>query len=394
MATDVAPKDTPHVVVVGGGVAALETVLALKDLARDRVAMTVVAPAEEFVYRPMTVREPFSYAAAKRYPLAPIMHDLGVELIAERLGWVDRERQVLHTAEEHEIHYDELVLALGGQVYSRYKHAITIDDRRMDEVLHGLIQDIEGGYLDSVAFLAPGRMAWQLPLYELALMTAGRAFDMDVKVDLTIVTPEERPLAIFGSAVSDNVSELLRKAGIRTINSAYAEVPSPNEIVINPGDRRLHAKRIVALPELYGPSVRGVPVSEHGFIRVDRFGRVFDAAHVFAAGDAVDFPIKHGGLSAQQADAVAESIAAAAGAEVEPQPFEPVIRGMLLTDGKPRYLTARITGGHGFSSEFSETPTWSPPSKIVARYLAPYLDALDHASGRLSAAAAGGAARA
>jgi hypothetical protein len=56
-----------------------------------------------------------------------------------------------------------------------------------------------------------------------------------------------------------------------------------------------------------------------------------------------------------------------------------VIHGILLTADAPRYLTARITGGHGFSSEISDTPTWSPPFKIAARYLAPQLDALDRA---------------
>ena len=377
MTTQATQKDKLGVVVVGGGVAALETVLALRDLARDRVAVTVIAPNDEFVYRPMTVREPFAFAAAHRYPLAPIMRDLGAELIAEKLGWVERSKQLVHTTEEREVPYDALVLALGGQAYSRYRHAVTIDDRHMDETLHGLIQDIEGGYLDSVAFLAPGRMAWQLPLYELALMTAGRAYDMNVEVDMTIITPEDSPLAIFGSNVSEHVAELLRKAKIRMINSAYAEMPSPSEIVINPGDRRLRVKRVVALPELYGPAVRGVPVSEHGFIRVDKFGRVPEAGNIYAAGDATDFPIKHGGLSSQQADVVAESIAALAGADVTPKPFHPVIHGMLLTDGKPRYLTAQITGGQGFSSEFGESPTWSPPSKIVARYLGPYLDSLD-----------------
>ena len=46
------------------------------------------------------------------------------------------------------------------------------------------------------------------------------------------------------------------------------------EVVINPGDRHLHVKRVIALPELYGPSVRGIPLGEHGFIRVDPYGRV------------------------------------------------------------------------------------------------------------------------
>jgi sulfide:quinone oxidoreductase len=366
-----------RVVVVGGGVAALETVLALRDLAGDRIATTVIAPNGEFLYRPMTVREPFAYSPARRYPLAAIVRDAGAELLVGELGWVDRETKLVHTKAEQEVGYDALMLALGARARPRYRHAVTIDDRRMEETLHGLIQDVEAGYIDSIAFLSPGRMAWPMPLYELALMTAGRAYDTNVPLATTIVTPEDAPLAIFGTRVSEAVAELLHKASIEVITSGYAEVPADGEVIVNPGDRHLHVKRVVALPELYGPSVRGIPLSEHGFIRVDRFGAVQDAEHVYAAGDATDFPIKHGGLGSQQADAAAESIAALAGAPVEPKPFHPVIHGMLLTDGKPRYLTAKITGGHGFSSEFSETPTWSPGSKIASRYLSPYLESLD-----------------
>ena len=79
-------------------------------------------------------------------------------------------------------------------------------------------------------------------------------------------------------------------------------------------------------------------------------------------------------LAAQQADTAAEAIAALAGLPVEPTPLHPVIHGILLTGGAPRYLGARITGGHGFSSEITDEPTWSPPAKIAAKYLAPYLD--------------------
>ena len=134
---------------------------------------------------------------------------------------------------------------------------------------------------------------------------------------------------------------------------------------------------MIALPELYGPSVRGIPLSEHGFLRVDPYGHVLDVEHIYAAGDCTEFPVKHGGVSSQQADTVALSIAAGAGAQVTPERFHPVIHGMLLTGDKPLYLTAQITGGHGFSSEMSDTPAWEPPSKIATKYLAPYLDALD-----------------
>ena len=380
MTTDTSHPEKLRVIVAGGGVAALETALALCELAPEHTDVTVIAPNTEFVYRPMTVREPFAYGAARRYPLARIVHDAGAELLSDALAWVDRAGQIVHTEAGEEISYDALVLALGAKAIPLYRHAITIDDRCLDETLHGLIQDIEGGYISSLAFVSPGRMPWQLPLYEIALMTAGRAYDMQVELDVTIVSPEDAPLAIFGSGASDGVRKLLERAHIKTINSAYAEVPKPGEVVINPGERHLRVDRVIALPELYGPSIRGIPLAEHGFIRLNPYGQVPDAGPVYAAGDTTDFAIKHGGLGSQQADAAAESIAALAGAQVTPKPFNPVIHGMLLTDAKPVYLTAHIAGGRGFSSEITDTPTWSPPTKIAAKYLAPYLDTLDHES--------------
>jgi sulfide:quinone oxidoreductase len=380
MNTETPNSEPKRVLIAGGGVAALETALALRNLAPDHTQVTVVAPNTEFVYRPMTVREPFAYGAAHRYPLAPIVRDAGATLLSGEMARVDPAGQIAHTEAGEQIHYDALVLALGARAIPLYRHALTIDDHHLDETLHGLIQDIEGGYVHSLAFVAPGRMPWQLPIYELALMTAGRAYDMSVELAVTIVTPEDAPLAIFGSSASSTVSELLERAHIQTINSAYAEVPKAGEVVINPGDRRLQVDRVVALPELYGPSIHGIPLAEHGFIRVNPYGQVSDVGPIYAAGDAVDFPVKHGGIASQQADVVAQSIAALAGAPVTPEPFHPVIHGMLLTDDKPLYLTARITGGHGFSSEITDTATWSPPAKIAAKYLAPYLDTHDRES--------------
>jgi sulfide:quinone oxidoreductase len=367
------------VVIVGGGVAGLEAALALKDLAPEQTSTTLLAPNEEFVMRPMRVLEPFSYPKAQSWPIAPVAAAADAELIVDELEWVEPEKKLAHTKSGRSIEYDALVLALGAHPSPRFKHAITID-RNLDETIHGLIQDVEGGYVKDLLFLAPARMAWPLPLYELALMTSGRAYDMDVDVSITIATPEDSPLALFGATASEAVAGVLEHAGISFIGSAYAEVPRATEVVINPGDRHLKADRIVALPELYGPNVRGIPLSEHGFIRVDQHGQVIDLDGVYAAGDATDFAVKHGGVSSQQADVVAEAIAAHAGASLTPQPFHPVVHAMLLTDEKPLYLTARITGGHGFSSEVSDTPTWSPPTKIASRYLTPFLDRLDQSA--------------
>jgi sulfide:quinone oxidoreductase len=383
-----------RVVIAGGGVAAIEGALALHELAPGRVSVTIVAPAPEFVYRPLTVAEPFAYGPARRYPLAQIAADTGAALLADSFAWVDPGERVAHTGDGRELGYDALLLALGAHTRSHYEHVLTIDDRCMDEILHGVIQDIEDQFIASVAFLEPPGAAWPLPIYELALMTATRAHDVGVDLRVTVVTPERSPLAIFGAGASEGVSELLERAGVRTFTSAYAQVPQAGHLVIshvdrpmqahhnghpviNPSDRVMQADRIIALPSLSGPAVRGIASTGHGFIPTDAHGRVHGSDRVFAAGDATDFPVKQGGLAAQQTDVAAQSIAALAGADIVPQPFEPILRGTLLTGAAPRYLKARITDGRGFRSEISDTPNWSPPAKIAAKFLAPYLDKLD-----------------
>ncbi len=362
------------VVIAGGGVAALEAALALRALAGERVEMIVVAPNDEFVYRPMTVREPFAYGAARRYAIAPLVGAAGAKLLAGSLARVDTEARTVHMHDGRELHYDALLLALGAKLVARYAHALTVDDRRLQEAFEGLVQDVEGGYARRLAFVSPGRMAWPLPLYELALMTAGRAYDMGVEITASIVTPESAPLAVFGEAASAAVSRTLERAGVEVITSAHAEVPVQGEVLIKPEDRRLEVDRVVALPELYGPSLRGVPLGENGFIHVDGHGHVSGAGPVFAAGDATEFPIKHGGLAAQAADTAAEAIAALAGAPVEPAPFRPVLQAILLTDEDPLYLEARIANGLVVDSQVLPTPSWSPAGKIAAKHLAPLLD--------------------
>jgi sulfide:quinone oxidoreductase len=376
------------VLIAGGGVAGVEAALALRELAGERVRLTMIAPGVELVARPMTVREPFGYAGAERYPLQRIADDLDMELITDSLAWVDTEARAIHTESGGRLRYDALVLCLGAQIRVRYEHAITIDDRHLDELMHGLIQDIEGGYVSHLAFVVPPRMAWPMPLYELALMSAARADDMNIELGITVLTPEAAPLQIFGDGASRGVSELLHERGIDIITMAHCEIPQPGHVLVRPGRRvraleristrpgrmELSVDRVVSLPELYGPHVRGLPAAVNGFIPIDPHCQVRGVPGVYAAGDATDFALKHGGIASQQADTAAQAIAALAGASVTPAPFHPVVHGILLTGGRPRFLSARVTGGQGFSSRITDEPTWSSPAKIAAKYLAPYLE--------------------
>jgi sulfide:quinone oxidoreductase len=246
-----------------------------------------------------------------------------------------------------------------------------------------LIQDLEDGYIHRLALVAPSPMPWPLPMYELALMAARRAYDMNVDLSTTIVTPEEAPLGVFGTTVSEGVQKVLEEHGIMVISSAHADVPAPGRVAMRPGERELHADRIIALPQLLGAAVEGVPtVPPDGFIPIDERCRVRGLERVWAAGDATDFPIKMGGIAAQQADVAATQIAALAGSGVTELTFDPEIHAILLGLRQPLYLSAKVTGGHGETSQLSDTPSWSPATKIAAKYLAPYLEVRDRIAGR------------
>jgi sulfide:quinone oxidoreductase len=376
-------SDSFNVLIAGGGVAALEAALALRELAGDRVHTTLLAPEAEFVYRPMKVLEPFvAFSDARRYSLEAIARDIGAELRRDAFKRLEPDRRVVHSELGVQLEYDAVLLALGAIARPRFEYALTLDDHGLGEQLQGLIEALERGRIHRLAFVIPGPRSWPLPIYELALLTARRAYETGTEVSITLVTPEDAPLAIFGTQASDAVERLLDEHHIRTITSAYCETPRPGLLSIHPGARELRVDRIVALPELFGPDTPGVPKSvADGFISVDAFGRVPSVERVFAAGDITDFRVKHGGIAAQQADAAAEAISALAGAPVEPRPFAPVIHGILLGRTKPLYLSAQVIGGHWSTTDVGDTSTSSLTTKIAAKYLAPYLSTHDRVGG-------------
>jgi sulfide:quinone oxidoreductase len=365
-----------EVVIAGGGVAALETALAVHALAGDSVKLTLLAPTADFVYRPVAVLEPFVRIPPRRVALKKVTDGLSATLEQDSVAAVDCGRRVLRTVGGRELRYDALVIAVGARTIEAPPGLLALDVAHMDDSLRGVIEEIDAGSVRRLALVAP-RSTWPLPAYELALLARRHARDWNVDLDITIITAERRPLDVFGDAVSAAVAGLLTEAGIETILGASVE-SSSGTLTVNPGARALDFDRVVALPQLAGPDIAGLPADAEGFLPVGSDCEVSGAPRVYAAGDATDLPVKFGGIAAQQAHAAAASIAALAGAPSEPRPGDGTVHGVLLSGREQgsMYFSARIEGGVAVESRVDESPAQHSEAKITARYLGAYLDEL------------------
>ena len=130
-----------RVLIAGGGVAALEAALCLRELAGDRIEITMLCPQPEFVYRPMRVREPFAYAGARHYPLGGDRARPGHRARQDEFKWLDADERMVHTEPARRSSTTRCCWRWAARSWPAFRHAITLDDSRLDEQLHGLIQD-------------------------------------------------------------------------------------------------------------------------------------------------------------------------------------------------------------------------------------------------------------
>jgi sulfide:quinone oxidoreductase len=370
---DAVAADPPalRVVIAGGGVAALEGALALRALAGDRVAVTLLSPAEDFVYLPMAVVEPFAGRPPRALALADFALDAGASFEHDGLSKVDCKRRVVHTEGGHELPFDALIVAVGARRRNVVPGAIALDPAHAEESLGAVIEDVDRAAMGTLALVAP-EPSWPVPAYELALLMSERARDKGVELEVTVITDESAPCSAFGEEVSAAIAERLEEAGVHV--RADAAIAAS---LAGPDGLDLGFDRVIALPRLEGPAIVGLPTDARGFLPLTPRCEVVGAAGVYAAGDVTDFPVKLGGIAAQHADTAAAAIAAQAGTDVEPSPFRGEVSGMLLGGWEhPRrlYFSARIEAGITRDSRVSDTPLAEPEAKIAARYLGPYLD--------------------
>jgi sulfide:quinone oxidoreductase len=370
VAKEQAMSDSPafKVLIAGGGCAALEAAFRLQHIGGNKIDTTVLAPDRYFATVAFAVLAPFAAGDVPHEPLADLVSAAGARPRRGRLASVAPDDHRVLTEEGETIDYDALLIAVGAVKHAPYAHVLAFGSPGAEELMHGLVQDLEAGYVRSIAFVVPDGTSWPVPLYELALMTADRAYDMGQNPALTLVTPEQAPLALFGPETSRALAARLARAGVTVITGGHADVPRAGLVELPNGADPLSVDRVVTLPEFHGPNIQGIPADARGFVPVDRHGRVAGVSDVYAAGDATSAPIKQGGLACQQADAAAETIAARAGAALEPQPYRALLQGVLLTEhGATVLRRTGDTAGHDAGA--STKPLWWPPTKIAGKEL-------------------------
>ncbi|HYI17669.1 MAG TPA: FAD/NAD(P)-binding oxidoreductase, partial [Solirubrobacteraceae bacterium] len=290
--------------------AAIEALLALRHLVGEQVSIQLLAPDHVFVHRPSSVARPFGLGGPAQLDLAALARDQGAQLWRGRLEGVDPARRVALIAGGEATPYDVLIIAAGATSRPAVPGAITFAGPGQAAAVAAVLDAVVRGESRRLVFAVPAEATWSLPVYELAMMAAVELRDRGVtNPTVSIVTPEDEPLRIFGAAAGSALREMLDARRVALLTNTRPLEVRDGLLYVEPGTP-LRADAVVSVPRLEGPALAGLPSDARGFIPVDAHGRVSGTAGVYAAGDATSFPVKQGGLATQQADAAAAAVAA------------------------------------------------------------------------------------
>jgi sulfide:quinone oxidoreductase len=304
--------------------------------------------------------------------MAAIAADLEVEHRADSVTAVDPLLRHVTLRSGAQLAYDHLLVATGAVTYPAFAHGVSFDRPAEPEAFDVLLDDLDAGLASTIAVVVPEGVTWTLPAYDIALMLRQHADLRGLDLSITVVTPESLPVQAFGLTAAREVAAVLEAARVETRLDATAVVMSDQALMA--GGRWMTVDRIVALPRLAGPRLRGLPCDGSGFVVVEEDGVVPGCADVYAAGDGTTAPIKQGGLAAHQADLVARAIARRLGAGHVRDAELPSLRGVLMTPDGPLFLEARLYGAAGGSGSMaSRQVLWDPPAKVATRWLGRYL---------------------
>lgn len=352
--------------IIGGGVAAVEAMLAFDATSYSRAEVHLFSPKSKFVLKPLAVLSGFGRGELLNFDLPKLTATVGATFHNLSVSEVVPQRRAIRLSDDSEFSYDYLIASPGAKPLWFVPGATPYWGSGGNKAVTDALATLRDKNAPKVVVTMPDGGTWPLPIYELALLITA---ELDSDASMTVVTPEKAPLELFGNAATEKVAALLRDRNVETILETAPAEYRDGALVTTDG-RQIGADLAVTIPTLTGHRIPGLPYDEQGFIPVDDFGQIDQHSREFAAGDVTSFPVKFGGLATEQADAVAAAIAAAAWDAPAPEPFKPVYRGTLLTAEGPVDL------GPGISEPYA----WDSAEKVQGKYLTPFLKAADPAA--------------
>ena len=359
------PRPSPlRAIVYGGDLAALETALALHRLCGERCEVTIVSPVRDLPVRTHAAGETGTEGRPARFDLGALAAEHGLAFRSDAIVAVDEEAREARTITGSRIRFDALVVAFGARPRGAIPGVTTCWGAGDAGALDSLLDDLRLGAARRVAFGIPHGIRWTLPTYELALTTSRRISREGLDGELLLVTHESRAVELLGHDAERVVAARLRDAGIELVPDSDPIAFADGRLVLRP-EGSIEVDRALSMPVVEGPRIAGLPRDSDGFLPVDADGRVQGAQRIWAAGEVTSFPVRQAGIAAQQALAVAASIAVEAGVDVESSPFRPSISGLLSSPA--------ARAGHGRNG--GPASLWWPPEQLAGEYLSAHIGA-------------------
>jgi hypothetical protein len=151
-------------------------------------------------------------------------------------------------------------VAIGARAPAAFERVITFRASRTPRRCTAWIQDVEGGYAKSIAFVVAVRRDLAAAAVRAgASWPPSAAYGVNMELELTLITPEDEPLGLFGREAADSVAGSLADARITVV--ARRQCPRGRQRRGGGGLGRGPSRarqRIVALAcALEGPASRG-----------------------------------------------------------------------------------------------------------------------------------------
>ena len=144
--------------------AGIEALLALRSLAGDLVHVTLASPAPEFIYKPLTVEEPFSPEPATRRSSSHSVAELGVRSFRRGCA-IDADRRIAELDDSTTLDFDAAIVYAQGAAAGAFAGAGSLRTSGEPIDIDALLRRASSTSSGRMAFIVPPTGSWPLPVW-------------------------------------------------------------------------------------------------------------------------------------------------------------------------------------------------------------------------------------